>query len=156
MLQRLFPGRIDNGYGGQAAALWLLGLLAVVKALMGGNSIVNARSVAAGADGLVLDRYGGGGAEAVILLFSLTGLAGLVLALQAALVLVRYRAAVPLMYLMLLVEWGARRAIILAHPIERSTDGAGYINLGLLAVMILGFTLSMVGKRYADPAADRP
>ncbi len=109
--------------------------LALLKLVMSINSIVNTRSVASGGDGFPLDSYGAG-ADAVLLLFALVAVGQLVMAFLTAIVLVRYRAMVPLMYLLLLADQIGRRVVVTLNPIERTSDSSigFYINLALLGV----------------------
>lgn len=156
MLSRVFPKTIDNTYRGLWPGLVLFGLLLFVKAAMGTNSIINTANIASGADGIPLDQYGVGGAQAVLALFALIGFATLILVLLCVIALVRYRAMIPLMFLVLLIEHAGRRALIMANPIERADGGAPiafYINLGLTIALVLGFLFSIIGKKYAAPAA---
>jgi len=152
LLDRLLPRQADNRFGGLRAALWLLGLLIFVKLAMSLNSIFNTRSVAAGADGIPLDSFGPAAAREVLLLFALMALGHLALTLTALVALLRYRALVPFVYLVLLAEHVARRAIGLSYaaPGARLTDVAWYVNYGLLGLFALGLALSLV------PARPRP
>lgn len=144
MLERLFPRRIDNAYGGHRAALWLLGLVLALKLLMSINAIANTESVASGADGFRLASYGADGANAVLMLFALSALSALMLTLVGIGALVRYRGIIPLVYLLLLVEHGARRLIVNTYAVERSaTSVAVPINIALLVLLVLGFALSL-------------
>ena len=146
MLERIFPRQIDNSYRGHRLGLWLLGLFVASKLIMSTNSILNTRVVAMGADGIPLDSYGAGGAETVIRLFSLLAVGQFVLALLGLLALVRYRAMVPLVFLLLLADHLGRRVVGMIHPVE-SAGGppAGlYITLALLAVLIAGLGLSLL------------
>jgi hypothetical protein len=144
-LNRLFPRQIDNRFDGHRAALWLLGLFIALKLAMSVNSIVNTATVAAGADGLPLDSYGPAAARAVLMLFALMSLGQLTLALIALAILIRYRAMVPFIYLVLLGEQLARRFVVQSYAVPRteSTAVGGYVNLGLLALLTLGFILSL-------------
>ena len=153
MLERLFPKRIDNCLEGRRAALWLLGAYVALKLVMSLNSIFNAASVAAGADGFRLESYGADGARAVLMLFSLSALGQLALALVALTALVRYRAMVPFVFLLLLAEYGGRRLIVASWSIERAqSGGAGFwVNMALLALLVGGLALSL----WRPPAADR-
>jgi hypothetical protein len=148
MLSRLLPKQADNGYEGLHTALWLLAPLLLIKSVMGFNAIFIGRYVAAGADGIPLDRYGAEAEAAVLTLFALWGLGQLLLGLQGAVVLVRYRRLVPLMYLVLLFEHLARKLLFLLHPIARSAEGqpasALAINFALLGVMAAGFAMSLL------------
>lgn len=149
LLKRLLPGRMDNDFDGHRAALWLLGLFIALKLAMSVNSILNTASVAAGADGLPLDSFGPAAARAVLMLFALVALGQLTLAVIALIALLRYRAMVPLMYLVLLGEQLARRFIVQGYAVERTEAIAvgWYVNLGLLVLLTLGLVLSLTPAR---------
>jgi hypothetical protein len=60
------------------------------------------------------------------------------------LALVRYRAMIPLMYVLLLVEYLAKKWILLVKPIVRTgTSPSAYVNLVLIALLIAGLVLSL-------------
>ena len=64
--------------------------------------------------------------------------------LLCILILVRYRAMVPLMFVLFLVEFLSRRVVFEVLPIQRTgTPPAFYVNLALLAVMVVGLALSL-------------
>jgi hypothetical protein len=149
MLNRLFPKQADNTFDGQRAALWLLGLFVALKVVMGVNSIWNTASVAAGADGLPLDSFDPEAARTVLMLFALISLGQLTLAVIALVTLIRYRAMVPFIYLVLLGEHLTRRFIVQSYDVAR-TEGisaGGYVNLGLLTLLTLGLVLSLIPLR---------
>ena len=149
MIERLLPRQADNRFEGQRAALWLLGLFIAIKLLMSLNSIFNTEAVAVGADGFQVHTFGPNGARAVLMLFALASFGQLMLALVALLALVRYRALVPLIFALLLVEHLARRFIVQGYAVERApTGGIGAIVFyGFLAVLALGLALSLVPRR---------
>jgi hypothetical protein len=94
--------------------------------------------------GIPLDTFTSGGAEAVVSITALLGLSHLLLASLCLLALIRYRAMIPLMYVLLLVEFFAKKWILLVHPIVRSgTSPSTYINLVLSALLIVGLALSL-------------
>lgn len=146
MPNRLFPRQADNRFGGHRAALWLLGLYVVIKLAMSFNSIFLAARVAGGADGIQLDSFGPVAAREVLTLFSLTGLGQLALASVALTILLRYRALVPFIFLVLLGEALARRLIVQGYAAARADAGAVgfYINVGLLALLVAGLVLSLL------------
>lgn len=149
MLARLFPRQADNTFHGYRAALWLLGLFIALKLAMSINSILNTASVAAGADGLPLDSYGPAPTQAVLMLFALTALGQLTITVFALTALIRYRAMVPFIYLVLLGEQLARRFIVQDYSVVR-TEGisaGSYVTLGLLALLTLGLVLSLIPSR---------
>ncbi len=144
MLELILPARIDNAYRGSRAALWIFGAVVAFKGLIGLNSILLGEKVATNADGIPLDTFGPEGAQAVVSLFAIWGLAQVFLCLLCVLALVRYRTAVPLMYAVLLLEHVLRRGILLAMPIARTAGSPGlFINIGLFLVMAVGLALSL-------------
>jgi hypothetical protein len=149
MLSRLFPRQIDNRFDGYRAALWLLGLLIALKLVVSVNSIVNTQAVAVGADGFPLDRFGPEAARAVLMLFALSALGQLVLAMIGVVALIRYRAMVPLLYLLSIGEMLARRLLIQSYAVERSGDSpiGAYMTYGILALLVLGLLLSLIPRR---------
>ena len=149
VLERLLPARIDNQFRGHRAALWLLGLYVALKLIMSLNSIFNTRSVATGADGLPLDALPPESVQALLMLFALIAIGQLFLTLVALLALVRYRAMVPLVFAMLLLEQLCRRALVFDYAVARDGLPVGtYINLGLTAILVVGLVLSLTGSGY--------
>jgi hypothetical protein len=144
MISRVLPQPIDNTYRGHRLALWLFGLLLFMKVAMSVNSIFNASSVASSADGIPLDTYTPAAARTIVSLFALLGLAHFVICVLGILVLVRYRSMIPFMFALLLLEHLSRRLILHFTPIVRTGTPPGfYVNLVLLAVMLLGLALSL-------------
>jgi len=144
MLELLLPGRADNAYRGHTLALWLLGLLLLVKAAIGLASIFNGHTAASSADGIPIDTYTPAGARTVVTLFALLGLAHVIISAVGVVVLVRYRSLVPLMLTLLLAQQVGRYVILQYLPIERTGAPPGSaINLALLGAMIAGLALSL-------------
>lgn len=152
MLERLLPRQIDNRFEGQRAALWLLGLLIAVKLVMSVNSILNTAKVAAGADGIKLDSFGPEAAREVVTLFALTALGQLALTLIALTVLIRWRAMVPFMFMVLAGEQLVRRLIVQSNDVARTGADIGwYVGYGFLALLTIGLALSLIPARGARP-----
>jgi hypothetical protein len=146
-LNALLPRSIDNNYSGRKAALWLLAILVLVKGAMGANSIFNGDAVATSADGIPLDTFTPAGARTVITFLALWGWSLLLFSLLGVLALVRYRALVPLVFLLLLLEQLGRKWILLAMPIAQvGAPPAFGINVVILTVMVIGLALSMWSK----------
>ena len=144
MFDQILPRQVDNTYRGHRLALWLFGVLAFMKTSIGLGTIFNGRYAAASADGIPLDSFGPAGAQAFVSIFAAWGLAQATLGLLCIVVLVRYRALVPFMYALLLLEHLCRKLIFAVMPIERTADAPGYvINLALVGLMIVGFALSL-------------
>jgi hypothetical protein len=151
MLGRILPDRIDNTYLGHPLAMWLLGAVVLVKTGIALGTLFNGRVAAQSADGIPLDSFGADGAQAVVALFAIWGLAQLVINAFGILALTRYRAMIPLMFLLLLVEHLARKWVLWWKPIARTGTPPGlYINLALVALMVVGLVLSL--RNRADPS----
>lgn len=148
MLERIFPKQFDNVFRGHFLAVWLFGVTALMELAMSANSLLNTRTVAASADGIPLEQYVNGGAQAVVALFALAGLFRLLLALLSLVVLIRYRAMIPLMFLLWLVLHLGSKGLTVLHPVARS--GVSSAQLGsffvyaIIAMLALGFALSFV------------
>jgi hypothetical protein len=144
LLTHFLPRQVDNTYYGSRIALWLFGLLVLLRLIMSVNSIFNARDIASSADGIPLDTFPPAAAQTVVSLFANLGLATLIISLLCILVLVRYRALVPFMYALLLLHYLGRKLILEFMPIERTgTPPASVINLVLLTLMVVGLALSL-------------
>jgi hypothetical protein len=144
MFSRLIPRSFDNTYQGRGLALWLFGLVVLLRVVMSLNSIINSRTIAISADGIPLDTYPPAAAQTVVSLFSLLGLAGLVICLLCILALVRFRSMIPLMFLVLLLHFLGARLILLILPIARNGTPPGtYVNLTLFVLLAVGLVLSL-------------
>ena len=143
MLNQILPPRFDNTYRGHSLAFWLLIPVVVLKTGIALGTIFNGRWLAQSADGIPLDSFGVSGGEAVVSLFAIWGLSQLLFSVLGVLALTRYRAMIPLIFVLLLTEHLARRWILLVKPIARTEAPPISINLVLLAVMIAGLALSL-------------
>lgn len=153
MLDRLLPKQIDNTYRGSRLAIWLFAVVLFVRASQGLVTIFNGYAAASGPDAIPLATYPAAAADTVVTLFALLGLRSLIICLLGVLVLIRYRAMVPLMFTILVLEYLGRRLILLFLPIERSGPPSGSIvNLTLLALMIVGLALSLRRSGDHSPA----
>lgn len=143
MLNQLLPPQLDNVYRGYKMALWLLALVLLQKIAMCLNILFNGAYVATTADGIPLGTFPAAAAQTVLAFFALWGLDHLMISLLCILVLVRYRSMVPLMYVLLVLEHLGRKLALVFLPVARvGTPPGFYINLGLLALMIIGLLLS--------------
>jgi hypothetical protein len=144
MLEQILPRRIDNTYRGHPLAFWLLIPVLVVKTGIALGTIFNGHTAAQSADGIPLDSFGPSGAEAVLALFAMWGLSQLVFTVLGVLTLTRYRAMVPFMFVLLLLEELARKWILFVKPIATTgTHPGSFINLALIVLMIGGLVLSL-------------
>ncbi len=144
MFKRLLPRHIDNTYHGHKVALWLFAVLVLMKSYISLTSIFDGRDAAISADGIPLDTFTPAGAQAVVSAFAAWGLAQLFICLLCLLVLARYRAMIPFMFALLLLEHLCRRLLFWVMPIVRTETPPGlYVNLILTALMVFGIALSL-------------
>jgi len=146
MASRIFPASFDAGYRGHRLGLWILWPLTALNLLIDLGTIFSADS-AARPDGIPLAAYPPDAARAVVGVAAFLGLSDLLLTLLCVLALVRYRSMIPLMYLVLVVQWLAHKGVGLMKPIAR--DGAhmgGYVTLAIFTLSLLGLVLSLQGK----------
>jgi hypothetical protein len=152
MFDRIFPKQIDNNYRGYRLAILIFALLVILRAVMGFNSITMTHIVATNADGIPLDSYGTACADVVVLFFKNIGLFFLLLSLLGAVVLIRYRTMIPLMYLVLIVQLVGSRLLLFLYPIVKTSEmPLGFpVNLTMLAAALIGLVLSLIDRsRYA-------
>ena len=130
--------------------------LVALRLVISVNSTINTASVAMGADGIPINTFSPAAAMAALGLFAALGLSILILTLLSALALIRYRAMIPMLYLLLVLQLVAGRVLSLMHPIARAgaaTIGSSGVPIGaivsysVMALTVLGFLLSLVGRR---------
>jgi hypothetical protein len=156
MLSRIFPKQFDNTYRGHWLAIWIFVPVVLVKLIMGVNvaglnPLISNLDILKTADGVPLDTFGAEAASTVVFLFASWALGLLLLSLLAIVVLIRYRAMIPLMYLLLSIEQIGRKALLLINPIVRAVETEGisfgaFINWGLTAALVIGFVLSLQNR----------
>lgn len=148
ILDRLFPARIDNTYQGSRIALVILGLLVTVRMMQSIMLLVNGQSIAQSADGIPLETYPAAAAQTIVALFALSALNRLIISLICVVVLVRYRRAVPLMFVLLMLTYAGGQLIGRIIPMVRvGRPPATVVNLTLFSLTFLGLALSLWKRR---------
>lgn len=164
MLRRIFPEQFSNAYAGHWLAIWILIPIVLMKLLMGANVAglnpwVSSRLIMQTADGIPVNTFGAQAGAVAVFLFASWGLALFVLSLLGVVALIRYRAMIPLVYILLSIEQLGRKGLSVIHPM--TSNGAGlspgfWINAGLSAALVIGFILSVASSKTdpspADPA----
>ena len=155
MLHKIFPPMADNNFSGHAIAFWGFILFTVI---MTWRSIVH----------MLFEKYGfheignflaiEGDPDPMLLIyrfFSLWGFAQLILCLVCWVVIFRYRALIPLLYLFWLFEWSFRLFgySVIREPIAVQgvytldvTPGIAFAPYVSLLLIIL-FSLSLLEKK---------
>ena len=144
MIHKILPTTIDNNYKGNKIALWFFYLISAVTVV---RSLIHMFKQDGGAQSIAtnpLDTFTEGGAAVVILIFAYWGLSQLMFGIIQVIVAIRYKSLIPLMYLMLVLEWGARFLISLYKPIETVGQAPGGIgNMVLPFICLVMFFLSI-------------
>jgi hypothetical protein len=144
MLDRFLPKPIDNKYSGSRIALWFLGLIVFVHTLQSVMVLVNGYSIAQSADGIPLETYPAAAAQTILAILMTASLRRLIISLICAVVLLRYRSAVPLMFVILAVSYLGGQVIFQFVPIVRVGTPPGVVmNLIMFGFTIAGLVLSL-------------
>ena len=144
MLDKLFPQPIDNTYSGSKIALWLFGLIVFVHILQSVMVIVNGYSIVQSADGIPLDTYTAAASQTIVAVFAVSSLRRLIISLICVLALFRYRSAVPLMFVVLGVNYLGGQLIFKFIPIVRVGTPPGLVmNLFMFGLTVVGLALSL-------------
>jgi hypothetical protein len=155
MFDKLLPQPIDNTYSGSKIALWLLGLIVFVHILQSVLVLVNGYSIAQSADGIPLENYPAAAAQTILAIFMTASLRRLIISLICAVVLFRYRSVVPLMFVLLGLNYLGGQMIFQFVPIVRVGTPPGVVmNLIMFGLTIVGLALSL-WKRGASHLVGR-
>jgi hypothetical protein len=148
ILGRLLPRRIDNTYTGSKIALWIFGLVTAIRITQSILIIVNGYSIAISADGIPLDSFPRPAAQTIVAILGISSLNRLIISLICAVTLVRYRSAVPLMFIMVGLSYLGNQLLLQFIPMSRVGNPPGIImNLLLFGLTIVGFALSVWTRR---------
>jgi len=154
MFHRLFPQPIDNRYSGSQIALWLLGLIVFVHILQSVLAFVNGQWIAQSADAIPLETYPAAAAQTILAIFTVSAFRRLIISLICAVVLFRYRSAVPVMFVVLGLSYLGGQIIFQFIPIVRVGAPPGAVmNLIMFGLTVVGLTLSLwtrAGSRLVD------
>lgn len=149
-LNHLLPQRLDNTYRGSKLGLWVFALVVAFRAAQMEGVLVNGASILKDGHGIPLDTFTPADVKTLAAIYALSGLCRLVLLLLCALVLARYRSAIPLMFALLVLDLVAGQVVLLHFvPIVR-VPTASIVDLVLLAVAIIDLALSLWRR---DPRA---
>lgn len=144
MFDTLLPRRLDNAYRGRAAALWIFGVVVAMKGTQSLAIIFNGHATARDADGIPMDAYPPDVAQTVVAVFAQGSLWRLFFCLVCAIVLLRYRSAVPLMFALLALNYVGAELVMRVAPLARVGSPIGpQVNLLLFVLMLAGLALSL-------------
>jgi len=141
----ILPKIIDNTY---TAPKWTLGIFGAVTAITLWRSIHHIVAPDGGAQSIAtipLDQFSSDGSAAVIGMFALWGLSQLLVGLVFLVVLIRYRRLIPLMWVLVLMEYSMRIVIGQFKPIP--TVGTAPGAMGNVPFVILAVIMLLIGYR---------
>ncbi len=127
MINQLFPKKLDNNYQGHAIAKWIFYLITMLSIV---RSLIHMFAPDSGAQSIAtipLDTFTTNGAASVVLMLALWGSAQFLMALVYLIVIWRYRAFIPTMYLLLFIEYSLRIFLMHIKPIEITGTAPGHI-----------------------------
>ena len=154
MLPRLFPARVDNKYRGHPIGLWLFVPIALIKLSQSLTHLLKHDGGAQSISTIPLDAYPPSAAQNVVGMFARLGLEQLLLASIFLLVLLRYRALIPLMYLLMVAHFAGGKIVAQYKPLALAgTSGVSTPFLVIAILSVIGLILSLIGRRYADRLA---
>jgi hypothetical protein len=152
MFSRLFPKQFGNAYRGHWLGLVILGLMLFFRLAQTTMGLIDPVLVIRGPDGILFDTFNGPAQTAFTYVFRLLCFLNVLICLIGVLALVRYRAMVPLIYLVLLLLLAGQKVLGMLYPIPRAPDApGGMIVLAMLAVSLLGFLLSLFDTHKKQP-----
>ena len=150
IIERLFPPSANNNYPGSPIAKWAL---IALTTLFTGRSLIHYFKEDGGANSIasIISFPGTPNPDTVIyLLFSLWGGQQLIAAFVMAVVLFRYRALIPLMFLLIVFEQLSRIGAGLLHPLTadyyQHTPPGALMNLPLLLLAMVMLFLSLLNR----------
>lgn len=154
MLNRILPAHVDNRYRGHPVGLWLFVPIALIKLSQSFTHLLRHDGGAQSISTIPLDTYPASAAQNIIGLFARLGLEQLLLASIFLLVLLRYRALIPLMYVLIVAHFIGGKIVAQFKPLVLA--GTSGVSTPFLIVAILsavGLILSLIGRGYADQVA---
>jgi len=151
MLNRIFPALIDNRYRGHPVGLWLFVPIALIKLSQSLTHLLKYDGGAQSISTIPLNTYPVSAAQNVIALFARLGLEQLLLASLFGLVLVRYRALIPLMYVLMVADFVGGKIVGQFKPLALAgTSGVSTPFLIVAILSVVGLILSLIESRAPE------
>ncbi len=154
MLEGFFPERLDNDYSGHPLALWVFYPITLLTI---GRSCVHILASDGGAQSIAtipLDSMSPEAVSGIVFIFSVWGLSQLLFACIYVVSLWRYRTLLPLLYLLLIVEYAGRFLLGTWKPlITIETPPGATANVAFMALGSVMLLLSLRSTTERDPAA---
>lgn len=156
MLSRIFPERIDD-YRGYPLAVWLLVLFLLIKTFasvnaIGLNPLWTNHDVLRGVERVPLDTFDATAANTAVVLFAWWGVTALMFTVLGLIVAVRYRAMVPLIYLLMAINHIGQQVLADVSPLVKTLGAGEPRPLTVIAALLIGFGMSVTTPRRLEGA----
>src|SRR5688572_9388931 len=151
MLRRLLPPIVDNRFRGHPVALWLFIPLVFMTLALGKMHMLRAESGVQSVSRMPLDTYPDGAAQNIVALMARMGLEQFLIGALFLLVLLRYRALIPLMYAVMVLHFVGARVVATMKPLSLAgASGVGNMHLLIAALAAIGLVASLAGRGYTN------
>lgn len=156
MLSRMFPKQLDNDYRGYQAAIWLLVLFLLVRTFagvsqIGLNPLWTNSEILQGVERVPLDTFDTKAADAVIVLFGWWGATtNLMLNILGFIAVVRYRAMIPLVYLLIVGSHIGQVVLADTAPIAGMLGAGASRPIIGVALLLIGLAMSLTTPRRVE------
>jgi len=149
ILECIFPKNLNNHYKGYKIALYVFYALTALTLWRSQHHLFAPDGGAQSIATIPLDTFTTSGAAAVIGVFGLWGLSQLIIGVLYLIVSLRYRAMIPLMYLLMFIEYFVRMVYFpLAKPIPTAGTAPGATgNLPLMIIALVMLCFSVLGPK---------
>lgn len=150
MFNRILPSTIDNNYNGNKIALWFFYLITAITVVRSCLHIFLSDGGAQSIATIPLDTFTdtGSGSDALIMIFAYWGLSQLMFGIIQVIVAIKYKSLIPLMFLMLVIEWSGRFIISIFKTIETVGEAPGEVGNKIFPVLCLVmFILSIMERK---------
>ena len=141
----LFPKTISNKFSGKKVSLWFFYLLTITTLWRSQHHLLSADGGAQSIATIPLDTYSTEASATVIGIFALWGLSQLIIGFIYLAACLRYKALIPLLYTLGIIEYGLRAFYIGSDkPIETVGNAPGaMINAPLMITLTAMLILSL-------------
>ncbi len=154
ILNTIFPKTFDNNFKGYKLAMYVFFAITVVTLWRSQHHLLSADGGAQTIATIPLDTFTSDGSQTVIGIFSLWGLSQLIIGIIYLVASLRYRSMIPLLYLLLIVEYSIRGFYIpLFKPVVTAgtaPGAAGNIPMIIISVVMLVLCLIKPKKKIKE------
>lgn len=136
-MDKILPHIVDNTFRGRKVALWFFYLITLITVIRSCIHIFKDDGGAQSIATIPLYTFTDAGATSVIFIFAYLGLSQLMFGIIQVIVAFKYKSLIPLMYLMLVIEYGGRFFISFFRTIHTTGQAPGGIGNKVLPIICL-------------------